>query len=336
MTNKNNNIIPIKGYSCWHPLKHCMIGRGFNPEHLKEFFPDPKILNPMTRIANETEEDFIILDEIMKKAGIKTYRANLNMEKYSSPEQIYRPPITPRDHFGVIGEKFYAVKYAQGYSDILKRIERKNLVIKPVDNKFHGSIDTSHILRAGKDIYWGYDPKDGDPSSYVKLWEGQGFRVHLLHRDYHTDAVISLLKPKVAIALEKIQDYSKTMPGWEVLIIDDNPSLPYKGTKFKKIIKGRWWIKGEEHNNELAHFINKWLSDWVGYVAESVFDINVLSLDENTVLVNNYNKKIFDFLKKHKIEPVIFNFRHRYFYDGGVSCITQDFYREGEMEDYFE
>ena len=43
----------------------------------------------------------------------------------------------------------------------------------------------------------------------------------------------------------------------------------------------------------------------------------------------------FEHFKKHKVEPVLFNFRHRYFWDGGIQCITQDLYREGKMEDYF-
>ena len=43
----------------------------------------------------------------------------------------------------------------------------------------------------------------------------------------------------------------------------------------------------------------------------------------------------FDHFKKHKVEPIIFNFRHRYFWDGGIHCITQDLYREGKQEDYF-
>ena len=90
----------------------------------------------------------------------------------------------------------------------------------------------------------------------------------------------------------------------------------------------------EENNAVLAKFIDQWLGEWVGYVAESVFDVNMLSIDENTVICNNYNKSVFDFLKKHKVEPVIFNFRHRHFWDGGVHCITQDLYREGTQEDY--
>ena len=69
-------------------------------------------------------------------------------------------------------------------------------------------------------------------------------------------------------------------------------------------------------------------SNWVGYVEETVFEVNMLSIDENTILVNNYNKQVFDFLEKHHIAPVIAPFRHRWFWDGGVHCVTQDLYRE--------
>ena len=39
--------------------------------------------------------------------------------------------------------------------------------------------------------------------------------------------------------------------------------------------------------------------------------------------------------KKHKIEPIIVPWRHRYFWDGGLHCITLDLNREGTQEDYF-
>ena len=103
----------------------------------------------------------------------------------------------------------------------------------------------------------------------------------------------------------------------------------------KDKVGGKWWLKGEEHNDELIHFVNTWLDKWVGYVEETVFDVNMLSIDQNTVIVHNYHKEVFDFFKKHKVEPIIFKFRHQYFWDGGVHCITQDLYREGTQEDYF-
>ena len=80
--------------------------------------------------------------------------------------------------------------------------------------------------------------------------------------------------------------------------------------------------------------VTTWLSEWVGYAKETIFDVNVLSLDENHVVVSNYNKEVFNFFKKHKIEPIICPWRHRYFWDGGIHCITVDLEREGEREQY--
>jgi hypothetical protein len=60
-----------------------------------------------------------------------------------------------------------------------------------------------------------------------------------------------------------------------------------------------------------------------------------LALDDCHVFVNNYNKDVFEFFKKHQIEPIIIPFRHRYFWDGGLHCITLELNRTGEICDYF-
>jgi glycine amidinotransferase len=70
-------------------------------------------------------------------------------------------------------------------------------------------------------------------------------------------------------------------------------------------------------------------------VEETVFDVNMLSISEELVLVNNYNREVFDFLKKHSIEPIVCPLRHRYFWDGGIHCLTLDLVREGNRENYF-
>ena len=101
-----------------------------------------------------------------------------------------------------------------------------------------------------------------------------------------------------------------------------------------KKTRNKWYLKDQEDNNELINFINVYLSEWVGYCAESVFDVNMLVLDQHNVIVNSYNKKIFDTFKKHKIEPIICNLRHRYFWDGGLHCNTLDIRRQGKKERY--
>jgi hypothetical protein len=103
----------------------------------------------------------------------------------------------------------------------------------------------------------------------------------------------------------------------------------------KQKVGGKWWIQGEEDNNQLIGYVESWLKDWVGYCEETVFEVNMLSINDQCVIVNNYNKQVFDFLKKHHIEPIICEQRHRLFWDGGVHCLTQDLYREGGQEDYF-
>ena len=93
---------------------------------------------------------------------------------------------------------------------------------------------------------------------------------------------------------------------------------------------------GEEDNKELLDFVNSWLDSWLGYVEETVFDVNCMMLNEHTVLVSSYNKQVFDFFKKHKIVPIICPLRHRFFFDGGIHCVTQDLYREGECQSYID
>ena len=212
----------------------------------------------------------------------------------------------------------------------------ENLVLRPRENAV---ISTAQICRVGKDIWWDVDVKVNNETlveKYRSIWEEEGFRVHTSTRGYHSDGSFCVVKPGCIVSLKDIQDYKTEFPGWDVLYLPDqswdkvNPFM-----EMKEKVGGRWWLKGEEHNNQLIEFVNTWLNDWVGYVEETVFDVNMLSIDHNTIICNNYNKQAFEHFKKHKVEPVLFNFRHRYFWDGGVHCITQDLYREGTMEDYF-
>ena len=353
------NKIPIKGYAKWHPLKHCWVGTGFKPEWIRDLITDKKVSDPLCRIAEETEEDYQKLEGILNQAGVKTYRNWLDIDKYSDLWQMNRhvPPMNPRDQFVVIGEKFYVSGGDPvGYTPMLKNIDKKNLYLDVIDCPLN--VSGAVLVNVGKDLYWDLfnyqDGRIGDPKNYgndegvdsprvrdwiAKMkehWESLGFRVHISERGYHSDSSFAVLKPGVIMSLYDVQNYEKLFPNWDVLYLPEQSwDLVADWDKVKARNMGKWWLPGEENNRALSHFVNTWLNDWVGYVEETVFDVNCLSLDESHVIVSGYNKQVFDYLKKHKIEPIICNFRHRYFWDGGVHCMTQDFYREGEMEDYF-
>jgi hypothetical protein len=340
-------MIPIKGYASFHPLKHCMVGKNFSSNFFKKIIKDPKVSGPLQKIADETEEDYLQLIDILKQAGVKTHRPEFDENLYN--ENFHgRPPVCPRDHFAVIGETFYATHPTHFYKNILKEIDRKNLYLNNWDYP-HCLTSTAFMSRCGKDLYWDVMPqvtRDGKGSieqcndrinSIQSKLQDQGFRVHISQRGYHSDSAFCLVKPGCIVSLHEVQDYDDEFPGWDVLYLPDqswNKVSPF--LKMKNKVGGRWWVENEEHNNQLIEFVNCWLDDWVGYVEETVFDVNMLSIDTNTIICNNYNKEVFDHFKKHKVEPIIFNFRHRYFWDGGIHCITQDLYREGTMENYFQ
>tara|TARA_X000001036_G_scaffold429351_1_gene460459 strand:+ start:1106 stop:2104 length:999 start_codon:yes stop_codon:yes gene_type:complete len=331
-------MIPIKGYATFDPLKHCWIGSGFKTEwfHDLPIYKNNKIMDPLKRIADETEEDYQTLDKILKDAGVKTYRSFLDMNKVGSLKNIFRPPVCPRDHFAVIGNKLYACGGGfAGYSDVLGQISRENLVIE----KTREAISTATICRVGKDLWWDVNQPDIPQTvveKYKQIWMDEGFRVHISNRGYHHDGVFCVVKPGCIVSLHEIQNYEENFPGWEVLYLPDQSwSKVSPFLRVKEKVGGKWWLRGEEHNDQLIEFVNTWLNDWVGYVEETVFDVNMLSIDQNTIICNNHNKEVFEHFKKHKVEPILFNFRHRFFWDGGVHCITQDLYREGTQEDYF-
>jgi len=335
---KQENKIPIKGYATFHPLKHCWLGSGFKTEwfHDLSIYKNNKIMDPLKRIADETEEDYQTLEKLLKDAGVQTYRSFLDINKVGSLKNIFRPPVAPRDHFAVIGEKIYVGRgNTLGYTDVLQKINKNSLSLYDENNFV---INTASICRVGKDIWWDIsnDVKLHIVDRYKKQWESEGFRVHISNRGYHSDSSFCVVKPGCIVSLKEIQKYETEFPNWDVLYLPDQSWAKVDSfLQMKDKVGGCWWLKGEEHNDELITFVNTWLNDWVGYVEETVFDVNMLSVDENTIICNNYNKEVFEHFKKHKVEPIVFNFRHRWFWDGGIHCITQDLYREGTQEDYF-
>ena len=75
--------------------------------------------------------------------------------------------------------------------------------------------------------------------------------------------------------------------------------------------------------------------EWGGNHEESNYDVNILSINEENCVVIGENKKMLDFLEQNKINPIVCKFRDSAFWDNGLHCVTQDLYREGDLENYF-
>lgn len=153
----------------------------------------------------------------------------------------------------------------------------------------------------------------------------------------HNDGVFCPVKPGAIITTTHQSDYSDTFPNWDVHVINNPHQIKDVGNWNQERIGvgGEWWTPERESNPEYVKFVDSWLTDWVGAVNETQFEVNMLVINPNLVFCTNYNEGVFNFLKSIDVEPVIMPFRHRFFWDAGLHCLTLDTVREGDMQSYF-
>jgi hypothetical protein len=222
----------------------------------------------------------------------------------------------------------------------LRSLTSVESLIKSQGNKilYDTNTNTAMTTRIGKDLYFGTDSYD-QPHSILKKQAEELFpeyRCHIVNTGGHSDGTFCPVVPGLIVSLYDVPSYAESFPDWEVVYLPGqswNSVRPFLELKDKN--RGKWWVPGEELNDEFTDFVELWLGHWVGYVEETVFDVNMLVIDEKNVVCNNYNEEVFKAFDRHDITPHIVNFRHRYFWDGGLHCITSDLHREGTQKDYF-
>lgn len=318
----------------WDPLKVCMVGRSY-PSKFYKFIQDTRVRTVMERIADETEEDYQKLISLLNSFGVETIRIELqdSIEHYKTGNRYLAPPMCPRDYMSMVGDTFYfeSSHFKHDYRHILDRIELQNNRIV-YDQGINGAATT----RVGKDLYFGTTLGTTviDNGQYRNLFPD--YRTHIIDTQGHSDATFCPVKPGLIVSLHDVPTYKDTFPDWEVVYLPGQSwaAIP-EFQKLKAKNQGKWWVPGEELNNDFTDYVESWLGHWVGYVEETVFDVNMLVVDEHTVICNNYNEQVFKAFDRHGITAHVLNFRHRYFWDGGLHCITSDLHREGSIKDYF-
>lgn len=221
----------------------------------------------------------------------------------------------------------------RAYDRILQNIAEQGNQIKS-----HLGFNSAMCARIGKDLFFGTDSYDQDSITLQKQInrEFPNTRNHIVNTGGHVDGTYCPVCPGLIISLRDVTTYAKTFPGWEVVYLPGQSwHMVIDFLKLKEKNKGKWWIPGFENDQDVVDTVERWLGHWTGYVEETVFDVNMLIINPKNVMVFNYNKQVFDALDRYGITPHIVPFRHRYFWDGGIHCVTSDLHREGTMQDYF-
>ncbi len=359
----------------WDPLKVCIVGKSYPPEFYNYIKNSKvrSVMERIATETEEDYQKLIKLLENFDVDVLRPTVPCDSKDVSLADGKLVQPPMCPRDYSAMIGNDLY-FDYSSTLREKWTEVRGNNWPQTPPDDittlsptiksellsfgvpiyDFYGSlikqlephcniilnqgINSAMTTRIGRDLYFGTDEYEEDREKTLKLKSKHfsDYRCHVINTGGHADGTYCPVVPGLIVSLTDIPTYKDTFPDWEVIYL---PGQSWDSVKpfleLKEKNRGKWWVPGEELNDDFTEFVESWLGHWVGYVEETVFDVNMLVIDEKNVVCNNYNEDVFKAFDQYGITPHVINFRHRYFWDGGLHCITSDLHREGTQKDYF-
>jgi hypothetical protein len=353
----------------WDPLQVCVVGRSYPPEFYS-WIQNTNTRRRFEQLADETEQDFQSLIQLLQgQFGIRVLRPEMPADSSSLKchGRWIVPPVTPRDYFVMIHDQLWiprspnsshAHRVFSNQSDLdLATFQNRDLdqhwaKLACYQNIFQDVHDQGNqvrytdldvvsgcfVSRIGQDLYFATQSYDEDQSMMLTRINQQfpNTRNKIVNAGGHGDSTYCPVTPGLIISLRDVPTYSDTFPDWEVVYL---PASTYADTaEFRSSMKhncGRWNIPGFESDPDLVHIVEHYFESWVGNASETVFDVNILVIDQKNIVVSSHNDQVERACARYGIEVHVSPFRHRYFWDAGTHCITNDLNRQGKINNYF-
>jgi hypothetical protein len=252
----------------------------------------------------------------------------------SAMPEIAKEVLTKFEFFKIVDQQHLNAKFSF-YEDIWSDIECQGNDIVYTDLDF---INGCFVSRLGKDLYFAtqdyHDNKQKILDQVRNLFPST--RNHVVNAGGHGDAVYCPVTPGLIISLNDVATYADTFPGWEVVYLPPSDYAHMRRFEYSmKINKGRWFMPGFESDIELQNTVDYYFNEWVGQVSETVFDVNILIVDPTNIVVSAHNDLVEQACHRYGITVHVVPFRHKYFWDCGIHCITNDIDRQGHLQDIF-
>ena len=192
--------------------------------------------------------------------------------------------------------------------------------------------EAANTLRIGKDLlYLVSSSGNYKGAKWLSNILKDEYIVHTtdkLYRASHIDSTVLCLKPGLVMLNSKRAKKENTpdiFKNWDQIWFDDVAAPPEDELNLQNNIRD----KIAKRLNELGFSTNlsAMASPWVG--------MNFLSLDKDTVVVEERQKSLIKLLESKKFTVIPVKMRHMYTQGGGVHCATLDTVRDSVYESYF-
>jgi len=191
----------------------------------------------------------------------------------------------------------------------------------------------ANTLRMGKDILFLVSSAGNHRAAkWIQSVLGDDYRVHTtedIYRSSHIDSTALALRPGlVLLNSTRVNEDNcpKIFDSWDKIYFED--VAPVTESELNHQINVRDKLNVQLTDMGFDTNLDLMASPWVG--------MNVLSLDPETVIIDDRQTTLMRLLEKHGITPIGVRMRHIYTQGGGVHCATLDTVRESKLESYFD
>lgn len=353
---------PVSTHNEWDPLEEVVVGTPYHLDYhadrsFRIFFHmnrstinpsgDMKKVRPTNRMKEECLEDIAEFIGILDEFGVTVRRPELADHVPVVQSPYWKAPmghaLMSRDIFLVIGNEiietapmmraryFEPELYKALFTEYFNQGAKWTVAPKSrlLDHNFdtgylheHGfsenpaqqpfyeiMFDGAQVMRVGRDLVFNASSENHRMGArWLAQHLDDRYRVHLTQiTDTHIDGEVLPLRPGVLLARDTvdIDQLPAPMRTWDVIRYS--------------------WL---DRPLEIAQ-------DGVPLLASQTIGMNVLSLDQEHVVVQDIQEPLIRDLEKHGFTPIPCRWRHGRSLGGGFHCVTLDIRRSGELEDYF-
>ena len=320
------------------PLKEVWLGDCY-PESFYDHLPN-EIADPFRQITEWTKKDLSCLQKFLESRGIVVHRPVFDSidNHINNVDVLVKPPICPRDDYLVLGSTLYSLQQfvdKDPWHHILNSYLAQGFDVQQPKNMPINCVVPPSLVRIGRDLYldtYTHNPEWNTLCRWM-IDECSNYRINICSTYGHSDSVFCPIAPGLIVSSHYKTRYEQSFPDWEVFRIPNR----LNNFKYNSDVPKNFYCASPNIDNNQAfnQYIIDYAKNWVGEFQETVYEVNMLVLDEKNVVAMKEYPLLTEWLATKGITVHYFDFRCRNFWDGGWHCLTLDIHREDSKTDLF-